>query len=142
MNATTTNPSQKRNCSKWYSLCLEDFHLTHTSTTNLIVFFFEETLIIALLYMTTGMTYDKMAWFYGGETFSKFLYHKYFHWVSGRPFEYWGELIPSFREDTPLIQLPFSLVRKFPLLLSSVVLKLGLFLAFPIGNLQHAQRLL
>ena len=80
---------------------------TDTYTFCKVKFSYEETLIIALHYMTSGTRYLEMKETYGGDHtrytymihfFGNFLYHKYFHRICGRSMEYWAEHVAAFRE--------------------------------------------
>ena len=62
------------------------------------VFTCEETVLIALTYMAHGSPYQMMSYIFGGDWtryslivnwFAKFLFHKYYHRLRGRSFEYW-----------------------------------------------------
>ena len=71
------------------------------------VFTFEEVLLIALHYMAHGTPYTGLAETYGGDWskyslmvnfFARFLFHKYYHRLSGKSLEYWADNVPLFRE--------------------------------------------
>jgi len=70
-------------------------------------FTYEETLLIALHYMSSGTKYLAMKDTYGGDWtrysyivnwFSKFLFHKYYHRLCGKSLQYWASSVPEFRE--------------------------------------------
>lgn len=98
-------------------------------------FSYEETLIIALDYMSNGTKYITMCQTYGGDWsryslmvnwFAKFLYHKFYHRLCGNSLEYWihGDNIERFRtgiynfvkfnnSDTPIAELEHILFERF-----------------------------
>jgi hypothetical protein len=70
-------------------------------------FTYEETLLIALDYMANGHKYQKMKDTYGGNWtlysypvnfFARYLYHKFYHRLSGRSMEYWAPHVEKFRK--------------------------------------------
>jgi hypothetical protein len=63
-------------------------------------FTYEEAMLVSMTYMAHGMPYIQMCSTFGHdwtrygymcEWFVTFIYHKYFHRLSGRSFEYWAE---------------------------------------------------
>ena len=69
-------------------------------------FTFEETLLIALTYMSTGMKYSSMVLIFGGDYtrytypinfFARYVTCKYFHRISGQSIRYWAPSVVEFR---------------------------------------------
>ena len=70
-------------------------------------FGYEETLLIALHYMSKGTTYSEMKQTYGGDWtrysfmvnfFAKFVFHKYYHRLCGKAMEFWSPKVNEFRK--------------------------------------------
>ena len=105
--------------------------LTYTFCNN--KFTYEETLLIALDYMANGVKFSKLVDTYGGDWtrytypvnfFARYVYHKYYHRLSGKSMRYWASSVPEFRNALWLkvcftengcqdIRVPFNRFRPF-----------------------------
>ena len=87
-------------CEELHNMCdlLFGEYETSTYVFKKVKFSFEETMLIALDYMSNGTKYITMSMTYGGDWtryslmtiwFSKFIYTKFYHKLSGRSLSYW-----------------------------------------------------